>query len=82
MLWSDMKRNATEIVIRISKGEDWSKVVNEYGKIRLPSERNQDLIYVTSKAMLVPLPDNAAFRECNRSERLVQKILLGNPKKQ
>jgi len=79
MLWSDMKRNATEIVIRISKGEDWSKVVNEYGKIRLPSERNQDLIYVTSKAMLVPLPDNAAFRECNRSERLVQKILLGNP---
>jgi len=79
MLWSDMRKNAIKIVTLISDGDEWSEVIREHVKLRLPSERSEDLVYITAKARSIPLPDDAAFRECKRSEWIVQRILSGNP---
>jgi len=81
MIWSDMRKNAIEIVKRISEGNEWVEVIREHAKLRLPSERNEDLVYIIMKAKSVPLPDNATFRRCEQSERIVQRILSGNPPK-
>ena len=54
MLWSDMRKNAIKIVTLISDGDEWSEVIREHVKLRLPSERSEDLVYITAKARSVP----------------------------